>query len=79
MTNARCSSKSRPRFSAPSRIASRSTAAANAGVFIFFLTDFGVMPVIPSGRTYAQAITNPLSSSTANSVFSIGVSRETSR
>ena len=37
------------------------------------------MPVIPSGRTYAQAITNPESSSTANSVFSIGVSRETSR
>ena len=37
------------------------------------------MPWIPSGRTYAQAITKPHSSSTAYSVFSIAESRETSR
>ena len=50
-----------------------------SGVFIFFLTDLGVMPWMPSGRTNAHAITNPDSSSTANKVFSIGESRETPR
>ena len=79
ITNARCSSKSTPSSSAPSRSSSRFTAAAKAGVFIFFLTDFGVRPWIPVGRTYAQAMMKPDSSSTANSAFSIGVSRETPR
>ena len=36
----------RPRASRP-----RSTAAANAGDFIFFLTDLGVSPSMPCGRT----------------------------
>jgi hypothetical protein len=34
---------------------------------------------MPVGRTYAQAMMKPESSSTAYSVFSIGVSRETPR
>ncbi len=51
ITVVRCSSKSTPRSSAPERSASRSIAAAKAGVFIFFLTDLGVIPWIPSGRT----------------------------
>ena len=55
------------------------TAAANEGCLIFFFTDFGVSPWMPSGRTYAQAIMNPLSSSTAYSVFSIRESRDTPR
>ena len=77
--SATCSSKSTPSASAPSRRSSRLTAAAKAGVLSFFLTDFGVSPWMPSGRTYAQAMMKPDSSSTANSVFSIGVSRETPR
>ena len=60
-------------------MSSRLTAAANAGDFIFFLTDFGVIPTSPSGRTYAHASRKPDSSSTAKSVFSIGESRETPR
>jgi len=79
ITNARCSSKSAPSNSAPSRSSSRLIAAANAGVFIFFFTDLGVIPWIPCGRTYAHAIRKPHSSSTANRVFSIGLSRETPR
>ena len=58
-------------------MSSRLTAAANEGCLSFFLTDFGVIPTRPSGRTYATARTKPDSSSTAYSVFSIGVSRET--
>ena len=79
ITKARCSSKSTPSSSAPARSSSRFTAAAKAGVFIFFLTDLGVRPWMPVGRTYAQAITNPDSSSTAYRVFSIGLSRDTPR
>ena len=78
ITNATCSSKSTPSSSAPYRSSSRLTAAANAGVFIFFLTDLGVIPWMPSGRTNAHAITKPDSSSTANRVFSSQESRETS-
>ena len=62
----------------PSRRSSRSTAAANAGVFIFFLTDFGVMPVdaLRAARRRRPCRSRD-SSSTAYSVFSIGESRET--
>ena len=60
-------------------MSSRLTAAAKAGVLSFFLTDLGVIPTSPSGRTYAHAMMKPQSSSTANSVFSIGESRETPR
>ena len=79
ITRARCSSKSTPSSSAPARTSSRSTAAAKLGCLSFFLTDFGVMPWMPVGRTSAQAATNPDSSSTANSVFASGVSRGTPR
>ncbi len=56
---------------------SRLTAAAKLGDFIFFLTDLGVMPTRPSGRTYAHARMKPESSSTANSALSMSVSRGT--
>ena len=71
MTNATCSSKSAPSWSAPPRTSSRETAAANDGCLSFFLTDFGVRPWIPAGRTYAQATRKPQSSSTATSVRSM--------
>ena len=45
----------------------------------FFFTDFGFMPSIPVGRTSAQAAMKPESSSTANSVFAMSVSRGTPR
>ena len=38
---------------------------AKLGCFSFFLTDFGVIPTMPVGRTSAHAATNPDSSSTA--------------
>ena len=47
------------------RTSSRVTAAANDGCLSFFLTDFGVSPWMPVGRTYAQAGRKPDSSSTA--------------
>ena len=61
------------------RTSSRFTPAAKLGCFSFFFTDFGVMPWMPSGRTYAQAEMKPDSSSTANSVFAIRDSRGTPR
>ena len=60
-------------------MSSRLTAAAKLGCFIFFFTDFGLIPVIPVGRTIATAPMKPLSSSTAKSVFDIRVSRGTPR
>ena len=79
ITNATCSSKSTPSSSEPSRTSSRFTPAAKLGCFSFFLTDLGVMPWIPSGRTYEQAAMKPDSSSTANSVFAMRDSRGTPR
>ena len=64
----------------PSRTSSRLTAAAKLGCFSFFLTDLGVMPVDALRAHVARRpATKPDSSSTAYSVFSIGVSRETPR
>ena len=60
-------------------MSSRLTAAAKLGCFIFFLTDFGVIPAIPVGRTIATAPTKPLSSSTAKRVREIRDSRGTPR
>ena len=60
-------------------ISPRSTLAANDGCFSFFRTDLTFMPSMPVGRTSAQAPTKPESSSTANSVFAIVVSRGTPR
>jgi hypothetical protein len=51
MTTCTCSSNGTPRASAPASNSSRPTAAANPRSFIFFLTDFGVMPASRSGRT----------------------------
>jgi len=79
MTSRIRSSNSIPASSAPWATSSRETAAANAGVLSFFLTDLGVMPWMPSGRTYAHARTKPLSSSTARRARSSGVSAGTSR
>jgi hypothetical protein len=45
----------------------RETAAAKARSFSFFVTDFGVNPSSPVGRTYATAVMKPASSSTAKS------------
>ena len=77
--SATCSSKSTPSSSAPWRTSSRLTAAAKLGCLSFFLTDLGVSPWMPSGRTSAQATRKPDSSSTAYSVCSSGDSRETPR
>ena len=63
-----------PSCSAPPRTSSRLTAAANDGCLSFFLTDLGVRPWMPSGRTQAQATRKPQSSSTASSVRSSSVS-----
>ncbi|MNC99960.1 hypothetical protein D3C83_184240 [compost metagenome] len=57
--------------SAPRTMSSRLTLAANALSFIFLRTDeTATLWMLLSGRTRATAIANPLSSSTAQSVFS---------
>src|SRR5207302_1280657 len=59
-------------------MSSRLTLRANALSFIFFLTDFASTSARDfPGFTSAHAVMNPASSSQANRVFSIGVSRLT--
>ncbi len=79
MTRWMCSVSSTSSSAIPRSICPRSTFAANATVFSFLRTDFTFMPSIPVGRTSAQAVTKPESSSTAYSVFAIRVSRGTPR
>ena len=56
---ARARRSRRPAPRRPARTSSRLTPAAKLGCFSFFLTDLGVMPSMPVGRTSAQAAMKP--------------------
>ena len=73
------SSSVQPSRSAPEAITSREQPAAKEGDLNFFLRDLTSRSMtLPEGRIFTAAPMSPVSSSTANSAFSIGSSGSTS-